>query len=277
MTDDTDIPIPRASNVGGILILLGALPPLALALHALAGATVAAAVCGVYAAALALTVRAERGSETPSRDPLTGLPDRAAAIGRLESIVEQRLAGSSQAAVFVVSIAEPQADPAAADRHPVVYVAIAHLAQGLRRGDQIIRIGENSLAAILGPSRGLTARAAEGILERIDGLFREPLRVGPRTVSLRASLGVCLQHDAPRADAQSWLKAAELAAMVAAEDGEPRLFPSGATKVDRSAWDEHEASTPVGIAGEDEAWIAAAERRAEDPPDARHGDQRRRA
>lgn len=276
MSEDSNILTPRASNVGGILILIAAIPPLGLALNALAGPMIAVAVCVIYLAALGLTVRAERGGETPSRDPGTGLPDRDAAISRLDRIFEQRLAGSSQAGVFVIALEPHQGG--APEGHPLAFIAIARLAQGLRRGDQIIRIGENSLAAILGPSRGLTARAAEGILERIDGMFREPLRVGPKTVPLRVSLGACLQHDAPRADARSWLEAAELAAQVAAEDGEPRLFPSGATRVDRSAWDEPRQPGPaVSEEEQDAQWRTVGEARADDPTHARHRDRRRSA
>lgn len=257
MSEDTEIQIPRVSNAKGILILAAAIPPLAVALHSLAGPLVAGAVCGVYAAALGLTYFAERDDEVPSRDPGTGLPDRAAALARLTSIFNQRLAGSSQAAVFVIRMADRPGDPQGPDCQQVALMATARLAQGLRRGDQIIRIGERSLAAILAPSRGLTTRAAQNILDRIDGMFVEPLRIGSHVITPCVSLGACLQHDAPKADAASWLEAAEMAALIAAEDGEPRLFPSGATRVDRSAWDNLEPSE-VADAG-DANWLAATE------------------
>jgi hypothetical protein len=32
-------------------------------------------------------------------------------------------------------------------------------------------------------------------------MFREPIRVGSRSIPVRVSLGACLQHDAPKADA----------------------------------------------------------------------------
>jgi GGDEF domain-containing protein len=167
------------------------------------------------------------------------------------------------------------ARPIFADRQATIFMATARLAEGLRRGDQIIRTGENSLAAILGPSRGLTARAAEGILARIDGMFREPIRVGSRSIPVRVSLGACLQHDAPKADAASWIEAAELASQLAAEDGDPRLFPSGATKVDRSAWDE--ANEPTGEADADALWSAVADCRTDDTLLHTHERRRERA
>jgi GGDEF domain-containing protein len=271
--DETELPIPRISNAAGILLLAAAIPPLALALHALAGWAVALAACSVYALALGLTALAEHKQETLTRDPSTGLPDRQAAISRLEAIFSQRLAGGSQAAVFVISIdVAPGGEIAATDRHPVTVNATARLAQGLRRGDQIIRIGERSLAAILGPSRGLTAPAAENILDRIDRMFREPVRIGTRVLPVRVSLGACLQHDAPRADAVSWIEAAELAAELAAECSTPRLFPSGATKVDRSAWDDLDDTPTEGAA--DARWRAVAEGRVDDAEPRSH--ERRR-
>jgi GGDEF domain-containing protein len=275
--DEIEEPIPRKSSAMGILILLAAIPPLGLGLHSLAGPLVAAAVCGVYAVALGLTVLAERPGETIPRDPSTGLPNRNAALQRLEGIFAQKLAGSSQAGVFVISIDVPTEDESAkTDFQTTVVVATARLALGLRRGDQIIRIGDHSIAAILGPSRGLTARAAESILDRIDGMFSDPIRVGPRLVPVRVSLGACLQHDAPRADAASWIEAAELAAELAAEEGEPRLFPSGATRVDRSAWDVVEL--PMDPEAEADAqWRATTARRTEDPEGECFDYDRRRA
>lgn len=265
MADETEIPTRRVSNATGILILTAAIPPLGLGLHVLVGPIVALAVCGVYILALGLTVFVERGDNTPSRDPSTGLPDRDAALARLESIFAQNLAGGSQAAVFVITMKGPgDEEIPATDRQPTTVMAVARLAQGLRRGDQIIRIGEGSLAAILGPSRGLTSPAAESILNRIHWMFREPMRIGSRILPVRVSLGACLQHDAPRADAASWIEAAELAAELAAEAGEPRLFPSGATKVDRAAWDEGESLALRPEERDDALWSAVAKGRADD-------------
>jgi GGDEF domain-containing protein len=266
--------MPRVSNTPGVLILAAALPALAVALHAVAGPLVAAVVCSVYAAALALTMRAERDGDTPSRDALTGLPDRAAALDRLEKIFGQRLAGSSQAAVFVISI--DASDIRQTDSQSVIFMATVRLAQGLRRGDQIIRIGDHALAAVLGPSRGLTEPAAESILDRINGMFREPMVAGSHVIAVRVSVGACLQHDAPRADAPSWLEAAELAATLAAEDGEPRLFPSGATKVDRSAWDDINRYSQVDSPDEN-LWSAVAAGRADDVAPATHNRKRESA
>jgi hypothetical protein len=106
-------------------------------------------------------------------------------------------------------------------------------------------------------------------------MFREPVRVGSRTVPVRVSLGACLQHDAPRADAPSWIEAAELAAELAAEEGEPRLFPSGATRVDRSAWDVMDL--PMAAGGAAEALWRGTAARAEDPEGQRFDHRRRRA
>jgi GGDEF domain-containing protein len=197
----------------------------------LAGPVVAAAAGIVFAASVCLAFL-RRGDSQTSRDPNTGLPDRDGALGALAAILGRSGSGQHEAAVIVVALDTGDAVLSPEDRRAMTFVAAMRMAQRLRKGDQIVHVGETSLAAILGPSLGLTARATEGILGRIERMFRDPLRLNGQSLAVTASVGACLQHDAPGADASSWLEAAEEAARMAARDGLPRLFPSGATSID---------------------------------------------
>lgn len=219
------------------------------------GPAAAVAVGAPLLAALCLTLWVERRGD-PSRDAATGLPDRGAAIACLDEILKQRLAWSSQAVVIVISLESGEESGTPLSEEALVFHAAARLGRGLRKGDQIVRVSRTALGAILGPSRGLTAQAAESILGRVEGMFREPVRLGRDTVTPRVALGACLQHDAPHADATSWLQAAELAAEIAREVSAPQLFPSGAVAVDRAAW---LASPPLDPSDEEQAlWRSAA-------------------
>jgi GGDEF domain-containing protein len=221
----------RASFALGLTVLAAAgLATLAL-LTWLTGPIVGAAAGIVFAASVCLAFL-RRGDNPTSRDPSTGLPDRDGALAALATILRRSGSGQHEAAVIVVALDTGDAALDAEDRRAMTLVAAVRMAQRLRKGDQIVHLGETSLAAILGPSFGLTAQATEGVLVRIERMFGDPLRIAGHSLEVDAAVGACLQHDAPGADASSWLEAAEEAARMAARDGRPRLFPSGATSID---------------------------------------------
>jgi hypothetical protein len=270
----TSLSYRRSRQVGVVVILLAASPTILL-LNFLAGAWMSALAAVMLAVALGLTLLTSRFDEIGSRDPITGLPDREAALARLDGILGETVSGSRQALVVVVSLAAPDEPLDEGEWRQLTLLGAVRMAQRLRRGDQIVRISDSSLAAILSPSLGITAQAAEGIIGRIACGFAEPLRIGARPVSPVISVGACLQHDAPAADAQSWLEAAECAAEMATTTDEPRLFPSGTTSIGEAfaaareaesaplaRWARAEATVKLDDAAADEVRSQASRRRA---------------
>ena len=227
----------RPSHATGILLLVAALVLVALTLCLLAGPVVALAASSPLAAALVLTLAGRRQDQLSSRDAETGLPDRAAALLRLEEITTQSATAKRQAAVVIAALSET-AFATAEDRRSTLLLAALRMAQRLRKGDQILRVGTSSLAVILGPSRGLNARSARDILDRLDGVLREPFRLGDRTLDVESALGACLQHDAPAGEARAWLEAAEDAAGIAATKREPHVYWLARTSAGAARWQE---------------------------------------
>ena len=231
----------RPSYAKGIFYLVAGMATVALVLHAVAGPAIALAACALFAAALALTLIAQRKDDPSSRDAETGLPDRAAALRRLEEIAAQGGTARRQAALITVTFPD-SAFADAEERRSVLLLAVLRTAQRLRKGDQILRTDTFSLAVILSPSRGLNARSVRDILDRLDGVLREPFRVGDRRIQVEAALGACLQNDAPAPDARSWLEAAEDAARVAGAKREPHVYWLALTPDETARWPK----TPSG-------------------------------
>ena len=241
-------PIPVAaqpSNTRGIVILVLTMLPVALALHLIVGPLLALAALGLFGASLVLTLIAQHNADDAgSQDPETGLPDRAAALRRLGELAAHRGTPRRQAAVIVVSLARASfAD--AEERRATLLLAALRMARRLRKGDQIVRIGPAALAAILVPSRGLNARSVREILDRIDGLLREPFRLGAKELQAEADLGACLQNDAPASEASAWLEAAEAAVEIARSAGEPHVYWMALASAEGATW-------PPAAAGDDE-------------------------
>lgn len=234
----------RPSNTKGIIVLVLAVLPVVLTLHLIVGPLLALATLGLFVAALILTMIAQRDGDTGTQDPETGLPDREAALRRLGDLAAHPGTPRRQAAVIVVSLARASFANAE-ERRSTVLLAALRMARRLRKGDQIVRVGPAALAAILVPSRGLNARSAREILDRIDGLLREPFRLGDRELRVEADIGACLQTDAPAADARAWLEAAEEAAEISRTTGEPHVYWIALTSAEAATW-------PSASGGDDE-------------------------
>lgn len=231
MSDASPNSVRRSSYAAGFLALFVAGLSGLVLLFWLAGPFAATAAGLIFGASVCLAFLRRIDSPT-SRDPSTGLPDRDGALASLATILGRSASGQHEAAVIFLRFDTGHAVLDAEERRQLTLVAAMRMAQRLRKNDQIVHLGDGRLAAILGPSLGLTGKSAEGILGRIAGMFDDPLNIGGRSIEVTASVGACLQHDAPETDARSWLRAAESAAEMAAREGRPRLFPSGATSID---------------------------------------------
>ncbi len=189
-------------------------------LKAYLGSTLGLIVCLVVAATIGIALLTDGRPDTSTRNPTTGLPDRADALRRLDAMMAQPHSKVRQSAVVVIAIEEDQAAQAAPLHLPVAL----RLAGALRKGDRIVHLGETELGAILGPSKGINARSVRAILDRIDDSLKQPFDAAGKLVVLRVALGACLQRDAPGPGPESWLEAAERAASLGRECGEPCVF-----------------------------------------------------
>ena len=223
----------RFPRLKGHLILSAGLPPAILVGQVVAGQIGAVAFGAVYAAALALSICARRREETTTRDEDTGLPDRASALASLVRLLANPATPRRQAAVIIVEFAAGEERPHADVAAERLFRAAHRLAQGLRKGDQIARVGPTRLAALLETTRNLDAVALESVLARIATAFEKPLR--PDEAPPQVAIGGCLQCDAPEPLAVSWLDAAEIAAHRAAATGLPCAFELHAHVADRRA------------------------------------------
>ncbi|MBK3870151.1 EAL domain-containing protein [Pseudomonas stutzeri] len=159
-------------------------------------------------------------------DALTGLANRLH-LDELLRDVQQRPHGRAAALLFVdldrFKLINDSLGHAAGDQ---VLVEVAQrLLRCLRPGDHLARFGGDEFVALLGD---LACEAdAERVAQRMLVALREPLRLGERTLSLSASIGIApLQRDGQALDA---LQAADLALYRAKSAGKDQfaLFCDG--------------------------------------------------
>jgi diguanylate cyclase (GGDEF)-like protein len=142
------------------------------------------------------------------RDPLTGLPNRALFLERLERVLSDRHGG--QVVVLFIDL----------DRFKAVNDSLGHRAgdelltevatrmrETLRSSDFAARLGGDEFAVLL---EGESADDACRVAERIAARVAEPFEIANRTVYIGASVGVAL-CDASGADAAELLSNADVA------------------------------------------------------------------
>ena len=166
-----------------------------------------------------------------THDPLTGLPNRGLLGTRIaDALVAARGAGTQLALLFLDL-----------DRFKLVNDSLGHDA-----GDEVLvqiaqrlvdRCGPAHLVARFGGDEfvvlceGLDTVAVEAFAEELRAAVAVPLAVGPRELTLTASIGVRpvrdieLAHDHPEAAAQLLVRDADAAMYVAKEAGRDRVAP----------------------------------------------------
>ncbi len=179
----------------------------------------------------------ERLAHQASRDPLTGLRNRAALISRLESVLELKPGGHPVAVLFVdldgFKAVNDTFGHAAGDE---LLVAVAgRLKSTARRGDTVGRLGGDEFALLCEDARagGIGAQLAKRLAVRLA----EPFHLDVGTVCVSASVGLAVSHsgDQPhrilaRADAAMYVAkaagpgrwAADSAYIETADEPQPR-------------------------------------------------------
>lgn len=218
-----------AASTGIIVVVVATVPVLWL-LYALFGAMPTWLASTLVAMALVMTIVAQRNHDDVSTDPETGLPDRGAALERLSGLMDRTANPNRQAAVIVIRLEQVVN---ATDRRQITLTAALRLSEVLREGDQIIHLADNTLAAILGLSRGLDRDSIQGVMHRLEDVLSQSIRIDIAEFNPRITIGACGQCDAPAGDARSWLDAAEMAAEAAMNAGTPVLFVPGNPQIAR--------------------------------------------
>ena len=157
------------------------------------------------------------------RDELTGLPNRAAFVDRLQQAVADARATGTIVGVLYFDV----------DRLKVVNDSLGHRAgdtllvqiaervqRMLRSTDLLARLGGDEFTMLLDQLRG--NGEAMVIAERVAESFREPFEVGGRPITVSASIGVATNRDTTD-DAEALLSFADAAQYRAKQTGRNRI------------------------------------------------------
>ncbi len=149
-----------------------------------------------------------------SHDPLTGLPNRAAAMAALAEALGRATGGEDAVAVLFVDLdgfkqVNDRCGHAAGDA--VLCAVAARLRALLRSGDVVARLGGDEFVVV---TEGLDAERARGLAERlvtaVSAPVELPLESGGRAPLVGASVGVALSPGA-RVSAERLLREADVA------------------------------------------------------------------
>jgi len=149
-----------------------------------------------------------------SHDPLTGLPNRAAAMGALNAALGRAAGTEGAVAVLFVDLdgfklVNDRCGHAAGDA--VLRAVAARLVELLRVGDVVARLGGDEFVVV---AEDLSAREARALGERLVALVSEPVPAvvsdGSRAPRVGASVGVALSPSG-RVSADRLLREADVA------------------------------------------------------------------
>jgi diguanylate cyclase (GGDEF)-like protein len=155
-------------------------------------------------------------------DGLTGLPNRALFIERLEQAVRQRSAAEHPPAVLFLDLDRFKAvndaqGHAAGDA--LLVEAAARLRAAVRAGDTVARFGGDEFAALVHSDP--QGKAARVVAERLHAALIRPYRLGVGCFVVGASVGVAFWR--PECTATQLLRQADLAMYEAKNDGKGRV------------------------------------------------------
>ena len=162
-------------------------------------------------------------------DPLTGLPNRAAAERRLDDAVEAARAGEQSVGVLFVDL----------DRFKVINDSLGHRAGDqllvqvagrfrscLREEDFLARFGGDEFLVVL--EALASPEAAVGMAERLQACLSEPFEIEGTRADQRASIGVAVAEDGDATTVEELLRYADVAMYRAkgSDRGSVELFHS---------------------------------------------------
>jgi diguanylate cyclase (GGDEF)-like protein/PAS domain S-box-containing protein len=134
-------------------------------------------------------------------DPLTGLANRALFRDRLEHALAHRERSSHPLAVMLMDLDDFKTvnDSLGHEAGDMVLCAVAQrLLESTRPSDTAARLGGDEFAVLVDELEDVNDAVA--VAERLVEIMREPVRVGPRKLSLQASIGIALAREVEHVD-----------------------------------------------------------------------------
>lgn len=130
-------------------------------------------------------------------DPLTGIGNRSLVMRRLATLAKSRRSSDAAAMLMLIDLDEFKLvnDRFGHDGGDALLQELAErLRSSVRRSDTVARLGGDEFAILM---RGIDRSVAESVAQKILAKIRQPVRIGHRTVTPSASIGVALfPHDA---------------------------------------------------------------------------------
>ena len=152
-------------------------------------------------------------------DKLTGLPNRALFMNRLNFAMTKARRDSTGTAVMFIDLDNFKLinDSLGHDRGDQLLIAVAaRLNESVRAGDTVSRLGGDEFTVIL---EGINSAAdTEEVADRVLASLRKPIKLGTSEIFTGASIGIALSTDG-RISAQDLLKHADVAMYRAKETG----------------------------------------------------------
>ena len=171
-----------------------------------------------------LREREERMRHMAQHDPLTQLPNRALFSDRLQAALARARRDRNRAAVMFVDLDhfKPVNDACGHAVGDSLLIASAErMRECLRESDTLARIGGDEFVVLLPQIDD--REDAQQVAERIRASIARPFQIGPHTINISASIGICIFPDHGD-DEASLMKCADGAMYRAKDMGRDRLI-----------------------------------------------------
>lgn len=165
-------------------------------------------------------------------DPLTGLPNRALFLNRLEQALRRRARDDGHVALLYLDLDGFKAinDTRGHDAGDELLQAVGYRLVGcLRTGDTVARMGGDEFAILL--DDGATIDDAHAAAERVLEVLSLPLDVAGEPIAVQASVGLALAGG--DASSESLLRASDLAMLRAKQAGKAQIAVDDTGGIDR--------------------------------------------
>ncbi len=171
-----------------------------------------------------LREREERMRHMAQHDPLTQLPNRALFSDRLQAALARARRDRNRAGLMFVDLDhfKPVNDACGhAVGDSLLIAAAARMRECLRESDTLARIGGDEFVVLLPQIED--HNDAQQVAERIRASIARPFQIGPHTINISASIGICIFPDHGN-DEAGLMKCADGAMYRAKEMGRDRLI-----------------------------------------------------
>lgn len=221
------------------------------------GLTLTGALLSLMALASALP-RLRRAAG--GRDGETGLPDRAAAVARLDDLAaDGAIAGRRVAALAIglerlEDLGHRHGETA---RRGVLLEAARRIALSVRADDLVVRLGEASFGVVLDNLRRADLEMLIQLSARVQRELSEPFHLEGARAHLTVSIGFCLPGTAPDRSGEGLLAGAERALRAASDEtgGAIRAYSRDLFDRDRHDTDLADAAAEALARGEIRPWF----------------------